>query len=188
MSGTDLRIQKTYAALTRAFTDLLKVKSFEQITVRELCDAAMVRTATFYNHFSDKYEFADFVIRDLLQRYHKDKERTKDLSGQEYYERLLDDAFTLLESNTDLIRSLASDSMLWSISEAIRNSIHDELLDHLTQDQRSGRDLAAQPELLTEFIIGALEQTVRWWFTDADPLPPEDLREQMSGSILRLIS
>ena len=51
MSGTDLRIQKTYAALTRAFTDLLKVKSFEQITVRELCDAAMVRTATFYNHF-----------------------------------------------------------------------------------------------------------------------------------------
>lgn len=89
MSGTDLRIQKTYAALTRAFTDLLKVKSFEQITVRELCDAAMVRTATFYNHFSDKYEFADFVIRDLLQRYHKDKERTKDLSGQEYYERLL---------------------------------------------------------------------------------------------------
>lgn len=97
-------------------------------------------------------------------------------------------AFTLLESNTDLIRSLASDSMLWSISEVIRNSIHDELLDHLTQDQRSGRDLAAQPELLTEFIIGALEQTVRWWFTDADPLPPEDLREQMSGSILRLIS
>ena len=66
MSGTDLRIQKTYAALTREFTALLKLKRFEQITVKELCDAAMVRTATFYNHFSDKYEFADFVISDAF--------------------------------------------------------------------------------------------------------------------------
>lgn len=57
MSGVDLRIQKTYAALTQAFTEMLKVKQFEQITVKELCDAAMVRTATFYNHFSDKLEF-----------------------------------------------------------------------------------------------------------------------------------
>ena len=72
MSGTDLRIQKTYAALTREFTALLKEKRFEQITVKELCDAAMVRTATFYNHFSDKYEFADFVIRDALDSYRGD--------------------------------------------------------------------------------------------------------------------
>ncbi len=66
MSGTDLRIQKTYAALTGAFIDLLQIKSFEQITVKELCDNAIVRTATFYNHFADKYAFADFVIRDML--------------------------------------------------------------------------------------------------------------------------
>ena len=52
MSGTDLRIQKTYAALTGAFIDLLQIKSFEQITVKELCDNAIVRTATFYNHFN----------------------------------------------------------------------------------------------------------------------------------------
>ncbi len=58
MSGTDLRIQKTYAALTGAFIDLLQIKSFEQITVKELCDNAIVRTATFYNHFADKYAFA----------------------------------------------------------------------------------------------------------------------------------
>ena len=81
MSGTDLRIQKTYAALTRAFTDLLKVKSFEQITVKELCDSAVVRTATFYNHFADKYEFADFVIRDMLLRYHRDASDLSKLSG-----------------------------------------------------------------------------------------------------------
>lgn len=187
MSGTDLRIQKTYAALTRAFTDLLKAKSFEQITVKELCDAAIVRTATFYNHFSDKYEFADFVIRDTLQRYHRSDEDLSSLSGQAYYEKLISDALTLLENNTDLLCSLASDSMLWSISEVIRSSMHDELLVHLIDDRSAGHDLAAEPELLTELIIGGLEQTVRWWFTAPDPIPAATLKEQMLSSVLRLI-
>lgn len=188
MSGTDLRIQKTYAALTHAFTDLLKTKSFEQVTVKELCDAAIVRTATFYNHFSDKYEFADFIIRDMLQRYHIDNADLSRLSGQVYYERLISDAFSLLENNTDLLRSLASDSMLWSISEVIRSNIHDELHEHLISDKSAGHNLAAEPELLTELIIGGMEQAVRWWFTDANPLPPEVLKKQLLESILRLIS
>jgi len=188
MSGKDLRIQKTYAALTGAFIDLLQIKSFEQITVKELCDNAIVRTATFYNHFADKYEFADFVIRDMLQRYHKDAPDLSNLSGHAYYERLLSDAFSLLENNTDLLRSLASDSMLWSISGVIRSSMHDELHDHLIADKAAGHDLSAEPELLTELIIGGLEQAVRWWFTDANPLPPEILKKQMLNSILRLIS
>ena len=188
MSGTDLRIQKTYTALTRAFTDLLKVRSFEQITVKELCDSAVVRTATFYNHFADKYEFADFVIRDILQRYHKDASDLSRLSGHAYYERLITDAFSILENNTDFLRSLASDSMLWSIAEVIRTSMHDELMAHLAADKAAGHNLSAEPELLTELIIGGIEQVVRWWFTDADPLPPEILKKQMLGSILRLIS
>ena len=49
-------------------------------------------------------------------------------------------------------------------------------------------NLAAEPELLTELIIGGLEQAVRWWFTDANPLPPEVLKKQLLESVLRLIS
>lgn len=188
MSGADLRIQKTYAALTRAFTDLLKIKSFEQITVKELCDAAIVRTATFYNHFADKYEFAYFVIRNMLRSSHGDAADLSGLSGQSYYERLISDAVSLLENNTDLLQSLASDSMLWSISGVIRSNMHDELLEHMINDQAAGHDLAAEPELLIEFIIGGLEQTVRWWFTAQEPISAATLKEQMLSSILRLIS
>ena len=53
----DLRIQKTYQSLIGAFLQLLKEKPFETITVHEICDMAMVRRATFYKHFGDKYEF-----------------------------------------------------------------------------------------------------------------------------------
>ena len=123
----------------------------------------------------------------MLYHYHKNDTTISSSSGQQYYERLLSDAFSLLENNTDLLRSLASDSMLWSISEVIRSSIHDELLEHLISDKASGYDLAAEPELLTEFIIGGLEQAVRWWFTAPDPVSAAVLKEQTLRSILRLV-
>ena len=66
--------------------------------------------------------------------------------------------------------------------------MHDELHEHLISDKAAGHDLSEEPELLTELIIGGLEQSVRWWFTDANPLQPEVFKKQMLDSILRLIS
>ena len=63
---TDLRIQKTYLALQNAFVSLLEEKRFEELTVNELCDRAMIRRATFYKHFADKYEYFAFYIREMV--------------------------------------------------------------------------------------------------------------------------
>lgn len=64
MEKTDFRIQKTYQALHQAFTQLLNEKQFDQLTVHELCDRAMIRRATFYKHFGDKYEYFSFYMRE----------------------------------------------------------------------------------------------------------------------------
>ena len=59
----DLRVLKTYKSLYEAFFKMLEAKKFEDITVNELCERAMVRRATFYKHFADKYEFFAFFVR-----------------------------------------------------------------------------------------------------------------------------
>ena len=43
----DLRIQKTYLALTSNFLKMLEEMPFEQVTVNELCSRAMVRRPPF---------------------------------------------------------------------------------------------------------------------------------------------
>ena len=78
--------------------------------------------------------------------------------------------------------------MLWSIGEVMRNSVHDELLTHLQRDQAAGQALTADPILLTEFIIGAIEEVIRWWFSSSDPIPTEELKKQLVNSVLRLVS
>lgn len=63
MENLDLRIQKTYKSLIENFEGLLNEKEFEKISVTEICDAAMIRRPTFYQHFLDKYDFLTFFIK-----------------------------------------------------------------------------------------------------------------------------
>ena len=67
----DLRIQKTYLLLHNAFTQLLEEKRFENFTVNELCDLAMIRRATFYKHFADKYEYFSFYMKETVEEFQK---------------------------------------------------------------------------------------------------------------------
>lgn len=58
----DLRVKKTKSALRKAFSNLLKTKSFDKITIMEICENAMVNRVTFYSHYKDKHSlFMDYI-------------------------------------------------------------------------------------------------------------------------------
>ncbi len=61
----DLRVKKTYRALTSACTKLLMERRFEEISVALLCEEAMIRRTTFYKHFADKGDFFSFYVEKL---------------------------------------------------------------------------------------------------------------------------
>lgn len=56
---TDIRITKTRKALEKAMSDLLKEKTFDQITTTELVKYAGISRSSFYTHYQDKYELID---------------------------------------------------------------------------------------------------------------------------------
>ncbi len=59
----DPRVRRTRQSLEQAFTDVLKEKGFQAITVQDITQRAGVNRATFYAHFSDKYALLDYSIR-----------------------------------------------------------------------------------------------------------------------------
>ena len=58
----DVRIERTYRALSTALVDLMRSREFSDITVQDLLDRAGVGRATFYSHFRSK---DDFLFSDL---------------------------------------------------------------------------------------------------------------------------
>lgn len=51
----DKRGRKTLKSIETAFNQLLLEKSFDVITVTDICDTADISRKTFYTYYADKY-------------------------------------------------------------------------------------------------------------------------------------
>src|SRR5699024_7072102 len=63
----DLRIVKTLSAIDTAFLELLQEKSFDKITIKEICERALINRATFYSHYSDKFQLIESYQESLVK-------------------------------------------------------------------------------------------------------------------------
>lgn len=61
----DLRVRKTITAIHDAFTELLAEMPYEKITVKTLCDRAMVNKTTFYRY----YPTLDDLLAEIQSQY-----------------------------------------------------------------------------------------------------------------------
>lgn len=67
MAKEDLRVIRTRKLLSSALKELLQEKSFDKITVNDICDRAMVHRATFYNHFIDKMDLLNYLFDEMQE-------------------------------------------------------------------------------------------------------------------------
>lgn len=63
MNPNDLRVIKTRRNIEESLIHLLGRKSFEQITVQDILEEALINRSTFYKHYSDKYDLAQHLCR-----------------------------------------------------------------------------------------------------------------------------
>lgn len=66
-SKVDLRIVKTRANIKNTFIELLSEKEFNEITIQNILDKALINRSTFYKHYSDKYELAEQLVDEVLK-------------------------------------------------------------------------------------------------------------------------
>jgi AcrR family transcriptional regulator len=63
--NVDLRVRKTRKLLQNALMTLTIQKGFESVTVRDICEHAMVNRTTFYRHYADKFDLLDQYMDEL---------------------------------------------------------------------------------------------------------------------------
>lgn len=65
----DRRVRRTRTLLTEALFSLLETKSYNDITVKELCDVADVNRGTFYLHYKDIYDMIEQLEQEVLSNF-----------------------------------------------------------------------------------------------------------------------
>lgn len=72
---TDLRVQKTNAAIKRAFTEMILELEPGDITVKELAQRAQIHRKTFYLHYTCIEALFEDMIQDIANAYYREIDR-----------------------------------------------------------------------------------------------------------------
>jgi len=63
---TDLRVIKTKKNIRESFISLLHHKNFNDITVQNILDTALINRTTFYKYYKDKYDLAEQLSAEFM--------------------------------------------------------------------------------------------------------------------------
>lgn len=115
----DLRVQKTKKLLKDSFKDLFLKKSFNEITIKELCEKSMINRRTFYLHYDSLDDLMTDILEDLSLEfldYTKGYDHFKDI------DRIIRDYFEFTSKNP-LYEKLNNDSDLDYIREMLNSKV-----------------------------------------------------------------
>ncbi len=187
----DLRVRRTRKFILNAFIELTVQKGFEAVTVRDICERAMVNRSTFYHHYRDKYDLLDKYSEELYQLL--DEHGTPQLIQEEAVKQTPSGLAYLLEhiqSHSAFYRSMLGENgdpgFTRRIQKYVEKRMRRTASAFLPQDTRNQMAI----ELFMSYASGAAVGVLNWWLENGLPVSPEQLAAgmaQLSLADLKLI-
>ncbi len=159
------RIQMTKALIRSALVELMGEKTFERITIKELCERADVNRTTFYLHYADQRSVLNDV-KDTVCR------KTVAMIGEadfseptEFVERFL----KYVKENDRQFRIL----FMHDEGDSFRFSLMDAVARELLPLMPTGSDPQSDAFGLAYMMSGSLSIIIEWMKTDYERSPRE---------------
>lgn len=149
----DLRIIKTKKSLYDGLVKIMKKKPFENIKVSEICEVALVNRSTFYDHFTDKYELLESMIRDLQLDFQEDLDKYKDDNDRTYFFHLISLLYDHIFENIDIYTSVLKNNFNSVAKDMLKNKAIADVTNRLAKN-KSNRKVTA--EFVARFYVSAI--------------------------------
>ena len=170
----DLRIEKTYLMLHNAFTELLEQRRFEDFTVNELCQRAMIRRTTFYKHFADKYEYFTFYIREVGQSF-QDQLPPDALSDNldAYFLLMCRELLRFVTTHEAMVKHVMESNVSSILFDSLSEFIAFDVLQVLRKMPMLSGTSSDQLEGIAAFYSGGMLSTLRFLLRQGRPIDEE---------------
>lgn len=175
----DPRIRRTRQLLQGALQSLMQAKSFEEISVQDITEAATVNRATFYDHYTDKFSLLEAMVGGGFHRLlHERNVRFDTTCGEALGALVLAvcDYLTQAHSGGACDRQSAFQPL---IDSAMTTAVQRVLMQGMPSTLPSGLPAEVAAASASWAIVGAVNQ----WFRTPDRPGAEAIR----GPILALV-
>lgn len=182
---TDLRVVKTKKNIKESFISLLGNKSFNDITVQNILDTALINRSTFYKYYKDKFDLAEQLSSEyiaLSESYLSErfKEMTEDdliIVVKKIYTHLLDKKtyiMALWKIETDRIHVYQDFEIL------LKNSCKNYLI-----SQHNAEEIKA--DYYGSLYASIILTTIKWLFHNED-ISIDDIIEDLKIIFKQLLN
>ena len=187
----DLRVERTYRLLTSAFEELMAEKPVSAITVKELCERAMVRRTTFYDHFASKDDFFRFYVRGIRQSISERLVRKEaGMPFAEYAREMTLGFAQIVSENRMALNRLRLDSSFAKLTDALAAEIAEQMMPIVEEMMCDIDSLRQCPDAaaFAHFYASGLVGLVEWWAGCDDQLDPNRLIDAYDATVGRMLA
>lgn len=178
----DLRVRKTKKSLYQALIFIMKDKTFEEIRVSDICEVAMTNRSTFYDHFTDKYELFDSLIKDLeTELITKLEKNVLYNNSKEYYMNMIKLLFDHIHENMDVYSSIINKNRNSIIMDMVYNTLIKDVNEHLIKNDI---DAIIPVEIVSSFYVSGVINVCIDYFKNHSKYNKNDILKYLNLLIL----
>ena len=183
MRKKDVRVIRTYEQLTASLVSLLTKKSFDDLSVSEICEAAKVHRATFYKHFNDKFEFLNYCFNNELSKISFDvsPEAANADNLKENFMNFIKITFEFVNNKRAIFSAILSNKFSTSLGASLTSAVHNYCVDKISVIIPD-----AQPErvdLFATFYSNAFIGVVMHYAKNPDKYPLEEIYDFLGNRV-----
>ena len=157
--------------LAESLKELSKTRPIEKITIKEITDKAGVIRPTFYNHFQDKYELLEWIVREELM------EPAMPLFNNGMMREGITFLFTAMENEKEFYVKAVRLEGQNSFVDMMRHAVQEIILERINPDTEHewAKYTWMTPELIAEYYAHMACSIAVRWIDDGMRVPVPEL-------------
>jgi AcrR family transcriptional regulator len=175
----DLRVRRTRKLLWEALLAEMSARAFEDITVTDICDHAMVHRTTFYKHYEDKYALLEQGMRHMYDELVKAEHAPPSAFSLDDPPPYFIQLFEHVAEHQQFYRLILCGEGVARFQRLVKDYVAE-----VVETRAAGMIAAHQPTwaplaMHVQFFSGAVLSLLAWWLENDMPLTPYQMAQYL---------
>ncbi|MGN1317570.1 MAG: TetR/AcrR family transcriptional regulator [Lachnospirales bacterium] len=176
MKDTDLRVIKSKKNIKKAFLELMTEKKYQQITVKDIAQRALINRKTFYFHYETKEALYNEIAKEVTELINPSEILGNIQNSTKEGQRQIFKIFlSELKKNKDVCTVFLDDITNPGFHNMMREKISDALWSE-TEISKRIKGTNFSYKFLTDAYFAIFRLVIVWWL-DSDSENPDDAIE-----------
>ncbi|EOT44597.1 TetR/AcrR family transcriptional regulator [Enterococcus columbae] len=181
MKKEDLRTRRTKKMILTAFMQLVEQKGFEQITVSDIANEAMINRATFYAHFKDKQDVYDYIFNQAFESFisvlapiqigHANRLQLQSI------QIILTNAYEKIHQNRDFFKIILNANGTNYLREKLVPLLHITYAQIFEKLEVHENDFIVPTDFIIEYMTSTFITSLYWWIHQDSAFTPKQMAQ-----------